>query len=333
VGALNFWQKTLLVVLCVAGLDKQVCSAQVFPKDPAKWWPDPSTGLMWAEHGYSSSKHSFWVAYGLNWQQSVDYCAALKLGGFSGWRIPTLDEVKGIAYTRHGVVTTSGHGCPAGSNLDPKSDCVNTLTTSDPHDEPSIKIPEWGDDPMIFTWVWTSTPSPYADKSAWIVGPYVSAATVVQTDDHRNRMDPFAALCVRPMDADTLQIAKDAQVSIPIPDLQTLKAYVMLNKARLAYQAGQYQDSLTQAQNALSIQGGLQTAYWGMGLSYGMLGQWDLAIANLNSAFKLNKNYQGDVYATLQWAKASTKAAKKGQKPKIKGKEWKSPEWKGPPWS
>jgi tetratricopeptide (TPR) repeat protein len=135
------------------------------------------------------------------------------------------------------------------------------------------------------------------------------------------------------MDAATLQIAKDAQVDIPVPDLPTLKAYVMLNKARLAYQAGQYQESITQAQNALSIQGGLQTAYWGMGLSYAMLGQWDLAIANLNSAFKFDKNYQGNVYGALQWAKASKKAAKKSRKPKIRGKEWKSPEWKGPPWS
>jgi hypothetical protein len=41
---------------------------------------------------------------------------------------------------------------------------------------------------------------------------------------------------------------------------------------------------------------------------------------------------RGDVYSTLQWAKASKKAAKKGEKPKIKGKEWKNPEWKAP-WS
>jgi tetratricopeptide (TPR) repeat protein len=328
--ALNFWQKSLLVVLCLAGLDKQFCSAQFFPEEPAKWWPDPSTGLMWAEHGYDGRVHGLgW--HGLDWQKSVDYCAALKLDGFSGWRIPTLDEVKGIAYTRHGVVTTSGHGCNASEQFDPQSHCVNTFTTSDPHDEPSIKIPEWDSGALISNWVWTSTPSPYADKSAWIVGPYVSPATVLKTEDSRS--SPIGALCVRPMDAATLQIAKDAQVSIPVPDLPTLKAYVMLNKARLAYQAGQYQDSITQAQTALSIQGGLQTAYWGMGLSYAMLGQWDLAIANLNSAFKLNKDYQGAVYAALQWAKASKKAAKKGQKPKIKGKEWKSPEWKGPPWS
>jgi hypothetical protein len=61
-----------------------------------------------------------------------------------------------------------------------------------------------------------------------------------------------------------------------------------------------------------------------------MLGQWDLAIANLNSASKLGKD--DEVKAALQWAKASQKAAKTGEKPKIKGTEWKSSEWKAP-WS
>jgi tetratricopeptide (TPR) repeat protein len=332
--ALNFWQKALLVVLCLAGLDKQFCSAQISHKEPEKWWPDPSTGLTWVEYGYSGPAHGV-GSHGLVWQKSVDYCAALKLGGFSGWRIPTLDEVKGIAYTRHGVVTIASEPdtCTVHEATELQSHCGGRDTTSAPHDQPTLKIPEWNDNPFPFaTWVWTSTPSPYADKSAWIVGPYVSVATVLQTEDSKGYGKPIAALCVRPMDAATLQIAKDAQVDIPVPDLQTLKAYVMLNKARLAYQAGQYQDSITQAQNALSMQGGLQTAYWGMGLSYGMLGQWDLAIANFNTSYKLDKN-SDDRYDALQWAKASQKAAKKGEKPKIRGKEWKSPEWKGPPWS
>lgn len=137
----------------------------------------------------------------------------------------------------------------------------------------------------------------------------------------------MASLCVRPIDPDLLQIAKDAQVDVPVPDRQTLKAYVPLNKARLAYEAGPYQDAITQARNALSMKPRLLTAYWGIGISYGMLGQWDLAIANLNSAYKLDK-MRGDVYSTLQWAKASKKAAKKGEKPNIKGKELKNPSGK-----
>jgi len=337
---LSFWYKAPLLVLCLAAFDIQICSAQIFSKDPAKWWPDPSTGLMWAEHGYSGDSHSVLHPHGRTWQESVDYCAALRLGGFSGWRIPALDEVKGIAYTRHGVVTTSGHGCSLRQDVDPHSTCVSTLTTSDPYDQVTVKVDEWDDDPFpLTTFVWTSTPTPDTEKPApwiagptvWIVGPGLILGAIPKTSDMYNGRY-MASLCVRPIDPDLLQIARDAQVNVPVPDIQTPKFYVPLNKARLAYEAGEYQDSITQARNALSLDPQLQTAYWGIGISYGMLGQWDLAIANLNTAFKLDKNHDADVYGALQWAKASKKAAKKGEKPKIKGKDWKNPEWNAP-WS
>ncbi|MGC2479629.1 MAG: tetratricopeptide repeat protein, partial [Candidatus Sulfotelmatobacter sp.] len=60
-------------------------------------------------------------------------------------------------------------------------------------------------------------------------------------------------------------------VSSPVPDLATLKPYVPLNKARLAYQAGQYQESINQAKNALWLKPDFASAYWAMGISYGML--------------------------------------------------------------
>ncbi|MGB8260538.1 MAG: DUF1566 domain-containing protein [Terracidiphilus sp.] len=339
---MNFWYKTSLVVLCLAAFDTQLCSAQLFSKDPAKWWPDPSTGLMWAEHGYSGNSHSILHPHGRTWQESVDYCAALKLGGFSGWRIPTLDEVKGIAYTRHGVVFTSsepGRVCTAHEIGEVRSHCGDIVRTSDPQDWVTLKIPEWSaDDVPFYTFVWTSTPTPDAEKPAswikgptvWIVGDGLVLGAIPKTWDMYNGRY-MASLCVRPIDPDLLQIAKDAEVDVPVPDLRMLKAYVPLKKARLAHEAGQYQESITQARNALSIEPRLLTAYWGMGISYGMLGQWDLAIANLNSAYELDR-MRGDVYRTLQWAKASKKAAKKGEKPKIEGKEWKNPEWKAP-WS
>jgi hypothetical protein len=339
---LNIWCKTSLVVLCLAAFDTQICNAQLFSKDPAKWWPDPSTGLMWAEHGYSGDSHSILHPHGRTWQESVDYCAALRLGGFSGWRIPTLDEVKGIGYTRHGVIFESverGIACTAHEVAVHDTDCGDKVTDSEPSDWVTIKIPEWEASSVFSTWIWTSTPTPDAEKPApwiagptvWIVGPGLGLGAIPKTSDMYNA-GYMASLCVRPMEADILQIAKDAQVEVPVSDLQALKAYVPLNKARLAFEAGQYQESITQARNTLALAPRLQKAYWGIGISYGMLGQWDLAIANLNSAFKLDKNYQGDVYKDLQWAKASKKAAKKGEKPKIKGKEWKSPAWKAP-WS
>ena len=139
---------------------------------------------------------------------------------------------------------------------------------------------------------------------------------------HGNYM---SSLCVRRIEPELVEIEKDAQVNVPVPNVQELGAYVPLNKARLAYEAGQYRDSIAQAQNAIALDPHLQTAYWAIGISYGMLGEWDSAIASLNTAYKL-------VYAALEWAKASKKAAKKGEKPKIKGRDWRDPEWNAP-WS
>lgn len=173
---LNFLYKASLVLLCLAAFGTQFCFAQLFPKEPAKWWPDPSTGLMWAEHGYAGISYSLLHPHGKTWQESVDYCAALKLGGFSGWRIPTLDEVKGIAYTRHGVVITSAEPDMTCHTDNPVlHPCSNIVTTSDPQEQVTIKVPEWSTDPFPFaTFVWTSTPTPDAEKPApWIKGPTV----------------------------------------------------------------------------------------------------------------------------------------------------------------
>ena len=293
-----------------------------------KWWPDPSTGLMWAEHGYIGLGHAGKMQ-GLNWQQANDYCFALKLGGFSGWRIPALEEVKGIAYTHHvdgywGTIT--------------EADGTEIPSYQKPFDMQDLKIGEWPNLNSYGDFVWTSTPSPYADKSAWIVGPYVTLATVLKTEVNRSEgrfifksSDPLSALCVRPMELDILAIAKDAQVGTPVPDPQTLKAYVPLTRARLEFNVGQFEQSIADAQSALTIEPDLSEAYYGVGVAQGMLGHWDPAIASLKSALKIDKNY-ADAQSALAWANAGKKAAKKGQKPMIKRKPWPPPVWLGPEW-
>jgi tetratricopeptide (TPR) repeat protein len=235
---------------------------------------------MWAEH------ESY--GYPLNWQQASDYCATLKLGGFSGWRLPTLDETKAIE--------TVG---PRGG-------------------EPSLK----GQTKRYDTYLWTSTPSPKDTKTARI---FPAAVTDLSDTNLKKNLfaygTPMAALCVRPMEADILQVAKDAQVNHPVPDLQTLKANVPLNTARLAFKTGQYQESIAQALDALSIKSKFAPAYWSMGISYGMLGQWDQAVSNLKSALKIDKKYK-DAKTALKWAKDCQKAAKNGKSSKDKPPVW-----------
>jgi hypothetical protein len=66
-------------------------SAQKLVKIPLSdmlpYWTDPATGLMWARKDNGSD---------VDWNQASNYCANLQLGGYSVWRLPTIDELQGI---------------------------------------------------------------------------------------------------------------------------------------------------------------------------------------------------------------------------------------------
>jgi hypothetical protein len=55
--------------------------------DMGPTWTDHATGLMWARKDNGSD---------VDWNQASNYCANLQLGGYSGWRLPTIDELRGI---------------------------------------------------------------------------------------------------------------------------------------------------------------------------------------------------------------------------------------------
>lgn len=48
---------------------------------------DPRTGLMWTSKDNGSD---------ISWDSANQYCAQLSLGGYSGWRLPTTEELTGI---------------------------------------------------------------------------------------------------------------------------------------------------------------------------------------------------------------------------------------------
>ena len=50
-------------------------------------WTDTSTGLMWAKMDNGSD---------VDWKQATAYCSNLQLAGYSGWRLPTIQELQGI---------------------------------------------------------------------------------------------------------------------------------------------------------------------------------------------------------------------------------------------
>ena len=60
----------------------------VFGQDSSKdTWKDQATSLMWATKDNGA---------GVPWNAARDYCASLGLGGFSGWRLATIDELSAM---------------------------------------------------------------------------------------------------------------------------------------------------------------------------------------------------------------------------------------------
>ena len=50
-------------------------------------WTDPATGLMWTRKDNGAD---------VDWNQASAYCSNLQLAGYSGWRLPTPEELEGI---------------------------------------------------------------------------------------------------------------------------------------------------------------------------------------------------------------------------------------------
>jgi hypothetical protein len=78
----------LLVVLCMAAAlarAQNQTPANVGPVVGA--WTDPATGLTWTKSDNGSD---------VNWNQAIAYCSNLRLGGYSDWRLPTIDELQDI---------------------------------------------------------------------------------------------------------------------------------------------------------------------------------------------------------------------------------------------
>jgi hypothetical protein len=51
------------------------------------YWADPATGSMWAVKDNGEN---------VNWHRAMKYCSDLRLGGYSDWRLPTIDELQVI---------------------------------------------------------------------------------------------------------------------------------------------------------------------------------------------------------------------------------------------
>jgi tetratricopeptide (TPR) repeat protein len=251
----------------------------------------------------------------MNWADAGAYCSSLTLGSFSGWRLPTIPEMRSEEYLYPETVPTNDKNGP-----DLILDYLGFKGNVQTVDSTRIWTSSVAGDQQYFS-VFMGPPDVFG---ILFKGQFKAAVNPDRAEAHERVSkvsDRNAALCVRPIDANILQLAQDARPSHPVPDLLTLKANVPLNLARLSFKAGRYQDAIVQSQAALAIKPDLADAYWGIGISNGMLGQWDEAISNLEAALKIDKNY-GDAKDSLQWAKDSQKAAKHDKTAKDKSPLW-----------
>jgi len=51
------------------------------------YWIDPSTGLIWAAKDNGGN---------ISWKKAIKYCRDLRIGGYSDWTLPSIDELQGI---------------------------------------------------------------------------------------------------------------------------------------------------------------------------------------------------------------------------------------------
>ena len=80
----------LFLLLFLAMSAPQACAQNQTPANVgpvAGVWTDPAPGLTWTKADNGSD---------VNWNQASTYCSNLRLGEFSDWRLPTIDELQAI---------------------------------------------------------------------------------------------------------------------------------------------------------------------------------------------------------------------------------------------
>jgi hypothetical protein len=77
----------LLIVARAAGPQSAPGGPESAQETQARFWTDPSTGLMWA--GKDSGRD-------VSFKSAVKYCRNLRLAGHSDWRLANMSELQGI---------------------------------------------------------------------------------------------------------------------------------------------------------------------------------------------------------------------------------------------
>ncbi len=259
------------------------CVAQAWPKTPATWWPDSTTGLMWTGTPLGYPQVSFVNASSM--------CENLVLDGYSKWRIPTMQEYEGVSkpVTAYGTVlnTHPGH---------PRAQATVETNYSDVGQLQNLKFVTVADG------LWTSTPGAPGDFLIWNQWNEAPSHKPDFTEDS------LLTFCVRPMEPELLDIAKEAHPSTPVSGMAVLKALVILGKSEDAMAAGSFQEAVDDAKQVLLIYPKHEQGLEDLALAYSYMGQWDQAIQTLQTAEGYTKKYPPFV-SQMKWTLAAQKEA------------------------
>jgi len=273
------WLRTLGLVSAVSLL--AATTSQAVGQQPTTWWPDPASGLMWTGSMFDHS-------HGINFQQAQAECDGFTLAGYSSWRLPTLAEVNAV------LAPTTGY------RQFNARDGRLIVDYSSPSPTVKMKFVESSDWP-----VWTSTVAGPGRIYVRQFGLPQPTFTVSLTD----KSNSFPAVfCVRPMEPDLLQLAKQAQPDKPVTGLSQLQAIALLAKAEHSFDQDQFAEAIAGAKQALALDAKSIRALDDIAIASAYAGNWADALANLNAASRLDKD-QPETKADLKWVKSVQKQA------------------------
>lgn len=149
---------TVLLACAVA------CLCQCRPKQSSNpaggTWTDPATGLVWQDPPFKETK---------SWSDAVTACSTLTLDGHKNFRLPTIDELRGLV---RGCDATKPSGacqvtaaCSATTCASPP--CRGCSENGGPASEGAYRDRALTGDYMT---TWSSTLPPDAPGKAWTVG-------------------------------------------------------------------------------------------------------------------------------------------------------------------
>ncbi|MBO4698075.1 DUF1566 domain-containing protein [bacterium] len=144
-------------------------------------WEDPETKLMWSMKSLDS----------LRWNSAVSYCEDLEEGGYSDWRLPTIDELRTLI--RNCANTEPDGDCRVTDDGCLKESCANYFCGCDYRGgNNGAYYSKMGDDGGIYLWS-SSTQSDEADH-AWTVC-FDQGRVLAYDKDYK--YNEYPARCVR----------------------------------------------------------------------------------------------------------------------------------------